>query len=110
MEFHYYRMLLKRHYNQRAFDETACDALITNGDVKKSSKKVENVCDGGAIKHGSDFSCVCVAGHTVQFNELFVMRRNKINGQPDEGVCDIQHTIHSDELFVMRRNNRNGQL
>ena len=31
---------------------------------------------------------VCDAGHTVQFNELFAMRRNKRNGQPDEGVCD----------------------
>ena len=29
------------------------------------------------------------------------MRRNKRNGQPDEGVCDIQHTAHSDELFVI---------
>ena len=38
------------------------------------------------------------------------MRRNKRNGQPDEGVCDILHAVHFDELFVMRRNNRNGQL
>ena len=38
------------------------------------------------------------------------MRRNKRNGQPDEGMCDTRHTVHSDELFVMRRNNRNGQL
>ena len=35
---------------------------------KKSSKKVQNVCDDGCIKHGSDFRCVCDAGHTVQFN------------------------------------------
>ena len=35
------------------------------------------------------------------------MRRNKINGQPDEGVCDIQHTVHSDELFVIRQHKRN---
>ena len=87
-----------------------CDASITNGDVIKPSKNMQNICDGGDIKHGSGFSCVCNEGHTVQFNELFAMRRNKRNGQPDEGVCDIQHTIHSDELFVMRRNNRNGKL
>ena len=87
-----------------------CNAIIRNGGVKEPSKKVQNVCDGGAIKHDSDFSCVCDAGHTVQFNELFAMGRNKRNGQPDEGVCDIQHTVHSDELFVIRRNNRNGQL
>ena len=99
-----------RHYDQRTFDETVCDAIITNGGVKEPSKKVKTVCDGSAIKHGSNFSCVCDAGHTVQFNELFEMRGNKRNGQPDEGVCDIQHTVHSDELFLLRRNNRNGQL
>jgi hypothetical protein len=32
---HYCRMLLTRHYNQRPFDETVCDALIANGGVKK---------------------------------------------------------------------------
>ena len=30
-----------------------CDALITNGDVIKPSKKLQNVCDGVDIKHGS---------------------------------------------------------
>lgn len=35
---------------------------------KKPSKKVQNVCDDGCIKHGSDFGCVCDAGHTVHFN------------------------------------------
>ena len=57
-----------RHYDQRPFDETVYDALIANGDVKKLTKKMQNVCDGGAIKHGFDFSCVSDAGHTVQFN------------------------------------------
>ena len=71
---------------------------------------MQNVCDAGAVKHGSDFSCVCDVGHTVQFNELFAMRRNKRNRQPHEGVCDIQYTVHSDELFLMRTNNRNGKL
>ena len=36
------------------------------------------------------------------------MRRNKRNGQPDEGVCDIQHTAHWDELHVIRQHNGNG--
>ena len=40
---------------------------------------------------------------------MFAMRRNKRNGQPDEGVCDIQHTVHFDELFVIRQHKRNGQ-
>ena len=91
---HYCRMLLTRHYDQRPFDETVCDAIISNSGVKNPSKKVQNVCDDRCIKHGSEFSCVCDAGHTVQLNELFVMRRHKRNGQPDEGVCDIHHTIH----------------
>ena len=71
---------------------------------------MQNICDGGCIKHGSHFSCVCDPGHTVQSTELFVMRQNKRNGQPDEGVCDIEHTVHSDELFVIRQHKRNGQL
>ena len=29
--YHYCRMLLTRHYDQRPFDETVCDAIITNG-------------------------------------------------------------------------------
>ena len=89
-------MLLTRHYDQRPFDETVCDALIANSDVKKLSKKMQNICDGGAIKHGSDFSCVYDAGHTVQFNELFAMRQKNRNGQPDATVCDIRHTVQSD--------------
>ena len=67
---------------------------------------MQNVCDGGAIKHGSDFSCVCDAWHMVQFNELFAMRRNKRNGRLDEGVCDIQHMVHSNELFVIRQHKK----
>ena len=86
-----------------------CDAIIANGGAKEPSKKVQNVCDGRAIKHDSDFSCVCDPGHTVQSNELLAMRQNKRNGQPDEGVCDIEHTVHSDELFVIRQHKRNGQ-
>ena len=31
---HYCRMLLTRHYDQRPFDETVCDAIIANGGVK----------------------------------------------------------------------------
>ena len=65
---HYYRMLLTRHCDQRPFDETVCDAIIANGGVKNPSKNVQNVCDGGCIKHGSDFSCVCDSGHTLQLN------------------------------------------
>ena len=37
------------------------------------------------------------------------MRRNKRNGQPNEGLCDIQHTVHADELFIIWQHKRNGQ-
>ena len=36
---HYCRMLLTRHYDQRPFDESVCDALIANGDVKTHQKR-----------------------------------------------------------------------
>ena len=85
-----------------------CDAMISNGGVGKPSKQVQNICDDRCIKPGSEFSCVCDAGHTVQLNELFVIRRHKRNGQPDEGVCDIQHMVHWDELCLIRQHNGNG--
>ena len=69
-----------QHYDQRPFDETVCDAIITNGGVKNPPKKVQNICDDECIKHGSDFSCVCDARHTIQFNELFAMRKKSENG------------------------------
>ena len=68
---------------------------------------MQNVCDGGCIKHGSDFSCVCDAGHTVNPFKLFAMRQNNRNGQPDQGVCDIRHTVHFDEPFAMSKVNTN---
>ena len=82
------------HFDQGPFYKTVCDALIANGDVKNPSKKMQNICDEGYIKYGSNFSCVCDEGHTVQFNELFAMRQNKRNGQPDESVCNIRHTTY----------------
>ena len=84
-------MLLTRHYDQRPFDETVCDAIIANGGVK-TVKKGANICDGGHIKHGSDFTCVCDAGHTVDLAELFAMRQNNRNGQPYQ--C-VRYTAYS---------------
>ena len=69
---------------------------------------MQNVCDGGDIKHSSDFSYVCDAGYTVDPYELFAMRQNNRNRQPYQGVCDIRHTVHSYELFAIREWNRNG--
>ena len=69
---------------------------------------MENVCDDGCIKHDLDFSCVCDEGHTVDLYELFAMRQNNRNGQPDQGVCDIWHTVHSNEPFAMSEVNTNN--
>ena len=68
---------------------------------------MQTVCDGGCIKHVSDFSCVCDAGHMVDRYELFAIRQNNRNGQPYQCVCDIWHTIRSDELFAMIEVNTN---
>ena len=65
-----------------------CDAIIANGGVKNPSKKVQNVCDGGDIKHGTNFSYVCVAEDTVDPYELFAIRQNKITGS-HINVCVI---------------------
>ena len=108
MKKHYCKMLLTRHYDQRPFDETVCDAIIANGGVKNRQKKVQNVCDLGCIKNGSDFSCVCDSDHMVNPFELFAMRQNNRYGQPYQCVCDIRHTVRSDELFAIRECNRNG--
>src|SRR3989337_4580287 len=60
-------------------------------------------------RNGQPDEGVCDTQHTVHSDELFVIRQHKRNRQPDEGVCDIQHTVHSDELFVIRQHKRNGQ-
>ena len=84
---HYWRILLTRHYDQRPFDETVCDALIANEDVK-NRQNMQNICDGGDIKHGSDFSYVCDAGHTVDLYKLFVIRQTTEMGN-HINVCVI---------------------
>ena len=93
---HYCRMLLTRHYDQRPFDETMCDAIIANGGVKNHQKR----CKTFTMEDASN---------TVQILVVFVIRRHKRNGQPDEGVCDIRHTVHLVELFALSQEHRNGQ-
>ena len=60
-------------------------------------------------RNGQPDEGVCDTQHTVHSDELFMIRQHKRNGQPDEGVCDIQHTVHLDEMFVIRQHKRNGQ-
>ena len=69
---------------------------------------MQNVCDGGCIKLGSDFSCVCDEGHTINPFKLFAMRQNNRNGQSYQYVCDIRHIVRSDEPFAIRECNING--
>ena len=61
-------------------------------------------------RNGQPDEGVCDVQHTVHSDELFVIRQHKGNGQPDEGVCNIQHTVHSNELFVIRQHKRKSQL
>ena len=108
-------MLLIRHYDQRPFDGTRCNALIANGDVKTPSKKMQNICDDGAIKHGSDFSYVCDA---IITNDDVKTPSKKMQNVCDDGcikhgskfscVCDEGHTVQFNELFAMRQKNING--
>ena len=70
---HYCKMVLRRQYGQRPFDETMCNTLIANGGVRKPSEMRQTICDGGDIKHDSDYSYVCDARHTIHSNELFAM-------------------------------------
>ena len=61
-------------------------------------------------RNGQPDEGVCDLQHTVHSDEVFVIRQHKRNGQPDQGVCDLQHTVHSNELFVIRQENRNGSI
>jgi hypothetical protein len=54
---HYYRMLLTRHYDQRPFDETVCDAIIANGGVKNHQKR----CKTFAMEDASNTIHILVA-------------------------------------------------
>ena len=56
----------------------------------------------------SQIKGVCDIPHAIHSDELFVMRQNNKNGQPDEGVCDIRHIVHSDELFTLSQEKRKG--
>ena len=103
-------MLLTRHYDQRPFDETVCDALITNDDVKNRQKR----CKTFAMNDTSNTIQILVAcamkGIQLICTNCFAMRQNNRNGQPDQGVCDIRHMVHSDKLFLIRQETETIQL
>ena len=66
-------MLLTRHYDQRPFDETVCDAIIANGGVKEPSKKVQNVF---AMEDASNMVQILVACamQGIQFSSINCLR------------------------------------
>ena len=52
---------------------------------------MQNVCDDGCIKHGSEFSCVCDERHTVHLDELFTIDEFIADGLPSavRVCCDM---------------------
>ena len=72
-------MPLTRHYDQRPFDKTMCDAIITNGGVKNHQKR----CKTFVMEDASNTVKILVA-------------------------CAIKRMVNPFELFAMRQNNRNG--
>ena len=54
---HYYRILLTRHYDERPFAETVCDAIIANSGVKTRQKR----CKTFAMEDASNTVQILVA-------------------------------------------------
>ena len=46
-----------RHYDKRPFDETVCDAIITNGGVKEQQKRCKTI----AMEDASNMVQILVA-------------------------------------------------
>ena len=69
---HYCRMLLMRHYDQRPFDETVCDAIIANGGVKTRQKR----CKTFAMEDASNTVHILVACamQGIQFGSINCLR------------------------------------
>ena len=63
-----------RHYNQRPFDETLCDAIITNGGAKNPSKRYKTF-------------AMMDASNTVQILVACVMK----------GIRSVQLTVCDEE-------------
>ena len=59
-------------------------------------------------RNGQPDEGVCDVHHTVHSDELFVISNTKEMVSHIKGVCDIRHAVHSDELFALRHENRNG--
>ena len=87
---HYCRMLLTRHYDQRPFDETVCDALITNGDVKKRQKRCKTFVMAETSKKVQILVTCAMRGiQLIQKNCLRWGRTRKMGGHLNVCVCAI---------------------
>ena len=66
--WHYCRMLLTRHYDQRHFDKTVCDTIIANGGVKNRQKR----CKTFAMEDASNTVQIVVACamHGIRFSSI----------------------------------------
>ena len=70
---------------------------------------MQNICDGGCIKHSSDFSCMCDALITKGDAKK---SSKKVQNVCDGGaskhdsdfscVCDAGHTVQLNQPFAMR--------
>ena len=70
-KIHYCRMLLTRHYDRRPI-ETVCDAFITNGDVKKPSKRCKTF--GMDVASNKVQSLVACAIQGIRFSPMNRLR------------------------------------
>ena len=66
-------MLLTRHYDQRPFDETVCDATIASGGVKSHQKR----CKKFAMEDASNTVQILVvcAMQGIQFSSINYLQR-----------------------------------
>ena len=85
---HCCRMLLTRHYDQRPFDKTVCDAIIANGGVKNRQKR----CKTFAMEDASNtiqilFACAMQDTWLIHSNCLRWGRTTEMGSQ--KKVCAI---------------------
>ena len=70
--YHYCRMLLTWHYDQRPFHETVRDALITNGDVKNRQKRCKTFAMGDASNMVQILVACAMQG--IRFSSINLLR------------------------------------
>ena len=79
-----------------------CDASTTNGDVIKPSKKMQNVCDGGDIKHGSYWSCIISKSkkYVYVMKKAISIKLNDHYANLMDGSCPSHHSPNNVIPFI----------